>query len=195
MHSSAGDATKRDLTSPDADNTDGLPAVGSNTLFSSRSHRADRLLLVVMAALWIRELCSDSELASDACLLFVALQSCLSYITPGILKLRAVDWRSGAALHSILCHPVFGHAGLAAMAKRHPRRSKICLRSVILIQIAFPAGMLLSPAVCLACIIAAAVFHAMSAIFMGLGRFVPAWAATYPAVLYVATGISESMKW
>lgn len=146
---------------------------------------ADRMRLVVLGALWLRELAPDSNLSTQACLWFIALQCCLSYARPGLTKLTSAAWLSGNVLRETACHHLFGHRGLAAFLDCHPANARYLAWSVMLLQVTFPLA-LVDQRICLVYLLCMLSFHIGTAILMGFNNFVWSWASTYPAVLYVA---------
>ena len=146
---------------------------------------ADRMRLMVLGALWLREWDPGSRMATEACLWFIALQCCLSYVSPGVSKLLSADWRSGTTLRTIFGNRNMGFKEGREFLGRHPEAARPMSWSVILLQASFPLA-LLDLRLCFVYLTAMLAFHIANAALMGLNTFVWSWASTYPAVLYVA---------
>ena len=146
---------------------------------------ADRMSLVVAGALWLRECAPADKLAADASLWFIAVQSCLSYVTAGLPKLFSPTWRNGAAVRATFSHSLTGNAFLSSKPGWNTL-SGLLAWSVILGQCLFPLAVLTPWPFGLVFIAWALLFHLSAAAFMGFNTFIWAWAATYPAVIHVA---------
>jgi pimeloyl-ACP methyl ester carboxylesterase len=127
----------------------------------------------------------------DACLWYVAAQSAVNYGVSGWAKLAGPDWRSGAALPGIMRTKTYGHEGMWKLITRYPTTGRLLGASVLAMECSFPA-VLVGPARRLApfFVASAAAFHVVNDHVMGLNRFLPAFVAMHPAVLYV-TGPRE----
>lgn len=120
----------------------------------------------------------------DACLWYMALQSTLSYAVSGYVKVVSPLWRSGQALPGIMRTETYGDGRAYELIKRYPKASKAVAHGVLAMECAFPAVFLARGRLAPAILAAAGSFHLVNARVMGLGRFVWAFLATYPAVLY-----------
>ncbi len=145
---------------------------------------SDAMTLVVLLGLLPG--LAGQELAAQAGLAYIAVQGLLSYFIAGFVKVRAADWRSGRALGVFLNLPSFP---IPMSLRRCSKRPKL-LRALSLAVIAFELGAPLAlwwPGPYLA---AAMGFHLFNAYALGLNRFVWAWAAAYPAIVYWAERVS-----
>ncbi|MFI2211625.1 alpha/beta fold hydrolase [Streptomyces sp. NPDC020141] len=125
--------------------------------------------------------------AQDALLWYVAIQSNLSYAISGWVKLLGRDWRTGAALSGVMRTRTYGHEGVWRLTKRYPRSARTLAHGVLALECLFPVlylkgGLLTRPVIA-----AVASFHVANGFVMGLGRFVPAFAAMHPMVAYTST--------
>ncbi|MBN9795563.1 hypothetical protein DMP17_44405 [Pseudonocardia sp. TMWB2A] len=122
----------------------------------------------------------------DACLWYVALQGALSYGMSGWAKTHGEAWRTGDAVVGVLRTRTYGHEGAWRLARRHPAVARLLGRSVVAVEALFPLAMV-GPGRVLAplAVASAAGFHLANARLMGLNRFLLAFPAMYPAVLYV----------
>ncbi len=116
---------------------------------------------------------------------WIAAQSVLSYFIAGVSKLKNQDWRSGLALGNLLRSN--GPYVLFTPARKLANSNALCVAFswlIILFEITFPAVLLLPWEGKVAMLSAGLIFHIANAAVLGLNRFVWAWAATYPALLY-----------
>ncbi len=118
---------------------------------------------------------------------WIAAQSVLSYFLAGVAKLSATNWRTGFALETLL--RADGPYTLFKPASSFADSKTLCAAlswMIILFEIAFPLVLVLPWEGKLAMLSAGLLFHITNAFVLGLNRFIWAWAATYPALLYFA---------
>jgi len=115
---------------------------------------------------------------------FIALQSCLSYVTAGVAKLLSSDWRDGKAVYGIANTETYG-SEMVALVLRDNRLLKVggCW-IIMLFETAFPLVLLLPRDFVFSILILGVAFHLANAVFMGLNGFLWAFLATYPAIWY-----------
>ncbi len=150
---------------------------------------SDNMFFLVFGALYLREIAPDSELVTEVCLWFIALQSCLSYLTNGILKLHSPLWRQGNVMSRIFRHPLFGNARLARVLNAHPPLGKALDWSIIGCELLFPLTLVVGFPVGWVLLVWGLLFHVLVAALMGLNTFFFAWVATYPAIVFVSAQI------
>lgn len=116
---------------------------------------------------------------------WIAAHSVLSYFLAGVAKVRNNNWRTGFALQMLLRsdapYTVFNPARALANSK------SLCAGLswiIIVFEIAFPLVLILPWEGKLVLLSIALLFHITNAAVLGLNRFIWAWAATYPALLY-----------
>lgn len=116
---------------------------------------------------------------------WIAAQSVLSYFLAGVGKLRNPTWHDGTALQRLFnsSGPYVLWAGIRACA-RHKSICALLGWGVVLFELIFPLVLMTPPAGRMAFLGVALAFHLANALVLGLNRFVWAWAATYPALLY-----------
>jgi pimeloyl-ACP methyl ester carboxylesterase len=144
---------------------------------------SDQASFLVQAAAMVARSSRQPKVV-DAALWFLALQSTLNYTASGWVKVTSPTWRSGVALPGVLRTMAYGHEGSWRAAERFPRSAKALGHGVLALECLFPAAFLLGGRVTPAFIGSAAAFHLANARVMGLGRFVGAFCAMHPAVLY-----------
>ncbi|WP_249999605.1 alpha/beta fold hydrolase [Actinoplanes sp. M2I2] len=122
---------------------------------------------------------------TDAALWFLGLQSTLNYTASGWVKMVSPTWRSGRALPGVMRTVTYGHQGAWRATERFPRSSTVVGHAVLALECLFPIVFAGRGRLAPLLVGSAAAFHAANAGLMGLGRFVGAFCAMQPAVLYV----------
>ncbi|MFF3302205.1 alpha/beta fold hydrolase [Streptomyces sp. NPDC002908] len=130
---------------------------------------------------------APSPAAQDALVWYVALQSNLSYVVSGWIKLLGKDWRNGSALSGVMRTRTYGHERVWRLTRRHPRSARALAHGVLAMECLFPVlylkgGLLTRPVIA-----GVAAFHVANGSVMGLGRFIPAFTAMHPMVAYTST--------
>ncbi|SNZ06823.1 hypothetical protein SAMN06269185_1299 [Natronoarchaeum philippinense] len=139
---------------------------------------------VVAVGLLVASAASPGSTLQLAGLLFIAVQSILSYLIAGLSKLVSTEWRDGSAIVVVFSTRVWGHGGIYNLANDHPRLSQLLSVSVIAFESLFPLVLIVDPVWTLGFFVAGFVFHLATALFMRLNGFLIAFPATYPAVFY-----------
>lgn len=143
---------------------------------------SDKMGLLVLYCLTAAHLLPQG-LGQEFALGYLAVQVVLSYFISGQVKIANAEWRAGHALRDVFdfsAYPVSKRLrGLAAF----PRLMRGASWAVIGFELAFPLSLLWTPAL-LAALVLAAGFHLANAAVFGLNRFVWAWAAAYPALIW-----------
>jgi hypothetical protein len=145
---------------------------------------AEQMILIVLATLVIASFAPANHKVQLACLWFIALQSCLAYVTAGIAKARKEAWRDGAFLASYLRTDSYSRPILSRL-----RMTSRIIRPLSIAVIGFECGFILSltgPRTAMVILAAGVLFHLVNAMVTGLNIFVWAFVSTYPAVLYCA---------
>jgi hypothetical protein len=150
---------------------------------------ADFMTLVALSGLLLGHLIAlffDSRLGWQAALWYVALQALSSYFISGWVKLMSPGWRSGAALPAFLDTGVYGPLPTTSRF-RHPVVARGCAWAFTVWEGLFPLALVDVRLAVVFCAVAA-LFHGLVFWFFGLNRFFWAWLATFPAILYAASG-------
>lgn len=143
---------------------------------------SDRLRLLVLACVGVSHLVPGDEMPRVA-LGYLAVQVVLSYGMAGWVKLLNPDWRSGHALRDVLEFSVYPVSrALRAWASAVPTLRALSW-TVIAFELAFPLA-LLHPTALRGALLIALAFHLGNACAFGLNRFVWAWLASYPFLLW-----------
>ncbi|WP_329339003.1 hypothetical protein OG866_28410 [Streptomyces sp. NBC_00663] len=167
----------------------GFLAVTSMAAYPRHSYGtdgSDQVSFIVQIAALTARLRQHDHRTVDAALWYVALQSTMSYAVSGYVKLVSPVWRSGAALPGIMRTETYGDERFYQLISDHPELSKLVAHAVLFMECAFPALFLAKGRLAPAMLAATGSFHLVNARAMGLGRFLTAFVATYPAVLYAA---------
>jgi hypothetical protein len=159
-------------------------------LRSSYGHDgADQLLVATFFAVALSQLRGAGH-AVEIALWFIALLSCLSYLSAGVSKLLSPMWRNGTALPGILATDIYGHPFARLVIQSLPMNGRIACWTVIIFECAFPLVLLGWVPLTISLIIVGLTFHLSTAIFMHLNSFLWAFCATYPAVLFCSFHVS-----
>ncbi|SRR5713226_2629303 len=150
---------------------------------------AQQMNLVVFGALFLSALVPPNGVARTSCLWFIGLQAGLSYLISGANKAISSRWRDGTGLVGVLGTSIYGHRSAYTFLSDRPVLAGILSWTVIVFECGFCTVFLVGYKYQLAILAAGALFHASTAILMGLNGFFFAWLATYPAVLYIAGGL------
>ncbi|MFF5624611.1 hypothetical protein ACFY5A_04540 [Microbacterium sp. NPDC012755] len=148
------------------------------------SDGSDQLAFLVQSTAAVAHL-GDKPRRREAGLVFLAAQAGLSYVVSGVVKLASRTWRSGEALPGVLRTRTYGDERLYRFLKKHPRLSRFAAHGVLSAEVGFPLIFLMPTPIAFLGIGGMTVFHLLNARFMGLARFVWAFLATYPAVIFV----------
>ncbi len=143
---------------------------------------SDFMTLVVLTALAAATLFSQQPIATVGALWYIALHTCNSYFLAGFVKLRTANWRNGRALVGFMQSTMYERPPLSPRLFP-PWLSRVVSWGVIGLECLFPLS-LVRPESCAVLIALAGIFHVFNAYALGLNRFVLAWAATYPALLW-----------
>ena len=115
---------------------------------------------------------------------YLGLQLTLSYFISGWVKIRNPDWRTGRALRDVFAFSAYPVAeNLRSLADR---KTLLLAGSwlVMICELLFPLS-LASKYTLIPFLVLAASFHLSNAMFFGLNRFVLAWIAAYPSILWL----------
>lgn len=113
----------------------------------------------------------------------IAFQCTFSYFIAGFVKLKNQGWRSGLALKSFLLHSNYLVPRQMKILSKSELIIKISTWAIILWEITFPIIWLI-PKITIPALIVAFGFHLGNYFTFGLNRFVFAWLACYPAIIF-----------
>jgi hypothetical protein len=151
---------------------------------------SDSMTLLILLALSIASFAPQQPLLQSACLLYIGVQASLSYFVAGLAKLKEADWRRGAALPSFVLNTPYGAPVWTRALVGRAHVSMLLSWGVMAFECLFPLSWL-DPRVCLGFLAIGAGFHLANALVFGLNRFLFAWAAAYPALLYCSQWLAR----
>jgi hypothetical protein len=123
--------------------------------------------------------------AKDAGLWFIALTTAMAYTAAGAAKAVSPGWRTGDAVLGVVRLRGYGDPAIARLLERVPHAGRVLEAAVVALECGFPLAFA-HRRVAWAVVGSSLAFHLANARVMGLNRFLTAFAATYPAVLYTA---------
>ena len=146
---------------------------------------SDLMTMVVLTGVVVAHLWRGSPVVVGGALLYVAAQATLSYVVAGVAKLANPGWRSGVALGAFVARPDFAVPVAVRRALGTGRRLMIASWAVMLVECTFPLAFVGVGAAWFIVALALA-FHLGNVAVFGLNRFLHAWAAAWPAVIFAA---------
>jgi hypothetical protein len=162
----------------------GAAVAAATALLAAMRHRgrvnggSDAMLFTVLVALAVAPL-GGARLREGA-VLFVAAQATLSYVRAGLAKAREGEWWRGEAMPAFLALPAYG---VPAALSRPRGALRLAGLAVIVAECLAPLAWT-GPRAAAVVVAVAAAFHLAVAYVFGLNRFVLAWGAALPALLY-----------
>jgi hypothetical protein len=153
---------------------------------------SDQMSTQVFGALFLGYL-GGSTLALQASLWFIAGQACLSYFTSGFAKVLSPYWRAGDVVFAIFNTRTYGYEPVARFLYQKTTLTKLLTWGAVFMECIFPLALFLGFPGCLVLIAWGVWFHIMNAVVMGLNSFFWSFVATYPAVIYVAIVIEQTL--
>lgn len=141
---------------------------------------ADKMVLLALSCLVVAEWV---PVAREAALAYLAVQLGLSYVVSGWVKLKNPDWRSGQALAEVFILSAYPQAETLRRLALRLGLMRWGARAVIGFELAVPLALISAPTLWVALAVAA-VFHTANAVLFGLNRFLWAWVAVFPALIW-----------
>ena len=146
---------------------------------------SDFMTIVVLTGVLVSQLAqpfAGPALAWKAGLWYITLHSITSYFISGAIKLLSREWRDGRMLTHFLDGGLYGPLPPDSLFRQR-RVALLASWSFILWECLFPLA-LAGPHWALVWCAIAAIFHLLVFRFFGLNRFVWAWSASFPAIVY-----------
>lgn len=144
---------------------------------------ADRMALLTLVCLTAAQWAPAARWAELA-LGYLAAQLTVCYFMAGWVKIANPDWRTGRALRDVFLFSTYPVAESLRRLADRPRGMAAAAWAVMGFELLFPLG-LLDARLLLVFLGVAAVFHLANAALFGLNRFVWAWAAAWPSLLWL----------
>jgi hypothetical protein len=144
---------------------------------------SDSMTILILAAISVAH-STDQEKIAKGALLYLAIQASLSYFIAGLVKLRKPAWRSGKALFHFLRDTNY-EVPDSLRRWNSPAFVLFCSWGILAFECFFPLA-LFSDKAAFSFAVAGGAFHLLNAYILGLNRFLFAWIASYPALIYCA---------
>ncbi len=152
---------------------------------------SDYMSVVVLCALSAAWLSAGSPTLVKASLAYACVQLVLSYFIAGVVKLVRAPWRSGAALSTLVQPEHYGTPRWVARALHAPAASRPLSWLLLAFECGFPLA-LTGPTLALGAMTLGLAFHIANFVVFGLNRFVFAWLAAYPSLLFFSAALARS---
>ncbi|GAA2584783.1 hypothetical protein [Streptomyces tubercidicus] len=146
---------------------------------------ADQLQQVVNVVLASTGTLKDDEKARDLAMRALALETTLAYVASGVVKLVSPVWLSGEAFSGVIRTQNYGDPRVFPLVHTYPVLGKLVTWTTVAAEVGFPLVFVLPKPAATAYLGSMTLFHLGIGQLMGLNRFVPAFGATHPALLYV----------
>lgn len=151
--------------------------------FNGGSDSMTALVLMAVFVWRLGEVWVPVKFGGSLAMGYVGLQVLLSYVIAGLVKLKHSSWRRGEALGQILQTTVYGKMELSPVFSI-PAVSWL----LIFFELSIIGALVFAKSNVLYLLMwlsIALVFHLLNAWFLGLNRFVLAWLAAYPALIWL----------
>ncbi|MCB0348082.1 MAG: HTTM domain-containing protein, partial [Bdellovibrionales bacterium] len=116
--------------------------------------------------------------------IYLGVQVVLSYFISGVVKLKQPTWRSGESLLYLIQSSNYQIPDKTKHLITNKKVAAALSWVVIIFEISSPL-VLLSPNICFFYLVIATTFHIANFYVFGLNRFIFAWLASYPALVYL----------
>ncbi|MEU9498631.1 hypothetical protein [Streptomyces sp. NPDC048196] len=146
---------------------------------------ADQLQQVINIVLASTGTFKDGEKARDVAMRALALETTISYVASGVVKLVSPVWLSGEAFSGVIRTHNYGDQRIYQLVHKYPMLGKLITWGTVAAEVGFPLVFVLPKPAAKAWLGSMTLFHLGIGQFMGLNRFVLAFGATHPALLYV----------
>lgn len=146
---------------------------------------SDHMTMIVLSMCVLGSSLLTSQWIASFGLWFIGIQVVLSYFVSGIAKLKNSSWLDGSALRLFLTESNYAIPNLVISWVKNSRLMLVASWSVIAFECTFPLALFNFNILC-AYLGLAFLFHLVNFAVLGLNRFVFAWLAAYPAVLFIS---------
>ena len=147
---------------------------------------SDSMTVVVLTGLLIAAYGDNEGALARLGLAYIGVQLVFSYFVAGWVKLRDAGWRSGRLLGDFIARANYEiPARVRNVAEHRPAALLVGAWSVMGFECLFPLSLVRHEA-CAALLMVAFLFHLGNFAVFGLNRFVSAWLAAYPALIFLS---------
>ncbi len=150
---------------------------------------ADRMSLLVLTSLTLVHFL-DGSVFEKYVWVYLALQVLASYFVAGCVKVSNPDWRSGKALEDLFAFSAFPASESLRALSRYKNLLKIASCLVIIFELSFPLFLISKITLILGLVLALS-FHITNSFLFGFNRFIWAWLAAYPALLWMQHSVNS----
>lgn len=153
---------------------------------------SDSMTMVILTSLTLA-LLIPIEIVQVGLVWYICIQTLFSYFIAGISKLKEADWRNGLALKKLLLLSNYNVPPVIKSLTRDHYFIKTLSWLVILFELSAPLT-LIHPELASAFVLIAVTFHFSNFLILGLNRFVWAWMASYPSLIYCAYYVAKNFN-
>lgn len=146
------------------------------------AHQMNLIILGHMAVFW--SVPADSAIR-PWCLVILGLHAVLAYVASGVFKAIGPMWRRGDAISGIMGAKIYGHRQMGRFLNSHRGLSFLVCWFTIVFEVSFVAAPFSDSGTLSALLAIGLIFHMANAVLMGLGGFLFAFVATYPAIVFL----------
>jgi hypothetical protein len=150
------------------------------------------IILAHMTVFWLAP--ADSAIRTW-CLIALGLHAVVAYVASGVFKAVGPMWRNGDAISGIMSAKIYGNRSLGVLLSRYRGLSLLMCWFTILFEVSFFVVLFSNSTVLYALLAVGLMFHTANAVFMGLGGFLFAFVATYPAVVFLNNQSLAILSW
>jgi hypothetical protein len=147
---------------------------------------SDYMTFIVLLALVLIFSLGEHPFFLTGILWYVSIQVCLSFFLSGVAKVKTDAWRSGRALSEFMRSRFYDIPPSFHDFPRNSPLSRIACWGVILFELSFPLALVI-PSLTAGYLSLAVIFHILNIYIFGLNRFLFAWIAAYPAIMYCSS--------
>ena len=149
---------------------------------------SDQMLHLILVSSWLGLLVGTQH-SQAICLGFITCQLSLAYLTAALVKIISPGWRSGHHLKNILSLYTFGHPFVLHLLTSNDLLFRVSNTICLSWEFSMGAALWLPPGYCAFFLLCGLAFHTAVAFTMGLNTFLPAFAAAYPAALFISLAL------
>jgi hypothetical protein len=151
---------------------------------------SDYMTALVMLSCCIHAVLPNSLSVGKICLIYLGLQTVLSYFISGLVKVRSNKWRNGSALTLFLLESNYVVPLNAKLLVERPLVAKVASWVIIVFECTFPL-VFISPRFVIFYLSVAMAFHVANFYLFGLNRFFWAWISAYPALIWAVRAFAN----
>jgi hypothetical protein len=144
---------------------------------------SDYMTIQILGALTFAHLFKSNITMVKGGLIYIAVQSCISYTFAGYVKIVNREWRTGEVFKSFFSIDYLGTPAMARALANRPTFGFLFAWITMIFECLFPI-IFFKPQAAYILIPTVLVFHLGNFLLFGLNRFLFAWIATYPALFW-----------